>query len=127
MENEELKQEIANNDEELLQEGDKAIIFDEFPILISVDEDGNETYIVQTKDYRFAQFLAMIQNNSNLGLIYNVLKDGLEEEATPETINNLIAFCQLLYFWAIKAVEIDDDFIKNLKGEITNESDSDSE
>ena len=89
MDNEQLKQEIANNDEELLQEGDK-FIFDEFPILISVDEDGDETYIVQTKDYRFAQFLAMIQNNSNLGLIYNVLKDGLEEEATPETISNLL-------------------------------------
>ena len=68
----------------------------------------------------------MIQNNSNLGLIHKVLEDGLREEATPETVSNLIDFTGLLYFWASKAMEIDDEFIKNLKGEFTNESDSDS-
>ena len=101
--------------------------FDELPILISVDDDGTETYLVQTHDYRFAQFLAIIQNNSNLGLIHSVLDEGLNDEANKETVDHLIQFCQLLHFWADKAISIDEETIKLLKGDKENESDSDSE
>jgi len=101
--------------------------FDEFPILISLDDDERETFLVQTHDYRFAQFLAMIQNRSNLALIHKVLDEGLSDEATPETVDHLIQFCKLLYFWADKAYTIDDEMMKILKGDKENESDSDSE
>ena len=102
--------------------------FDELPILITVDDDGTETYLVQTHDYRFAQFLAMIQNNANLELIYKVLENALAvKETTEENVNNLIAFNNLLFLWAKKAHDIDDDFMKILKGEKPNESSDDSE
>lgn len=96
---------------------------EELPILISVD-DGSETFLIQSKDYKFAQFLAMIQNRCSLELINRILKEGLSEEADESGVNNLIHFCGLLYLWSNKAIEIDDDILKTLKGEPENESDS---
>lgn len=96
----------------------------DLPILISIEDDESETYLVQTKDYKFAQFLAMIQNRCSLELINRILKEGLSEEADESGVNNLIHFCGLLYLWSNKAIEIDDDILKTLKGEPKNESDS---
>ena len=50
-----------------------------------------------------------------------------EFEANKETVDHLIQFCQLLHFWADKAISIDEETIKLLKGDKENESDSDSE
>lgn len=97
---------------------------EELPILISVEDDGSETFLIQTKDYKFAQFLAMIQNRCTLGIINRILEEGLSGEADQKSINNLIHFCDLLYLWSKKAVDIDDDILKTLKGEPENESDS---
>lgn len=97
---------------------------EELPILISVEDDGSETFLIQSKDYKFAQFLAMVQNRCSLELINRILKEGLSEEADQNGINNLIHFCDLLYLWSQKAVDIDDDILKTLKGEPKNESDS---
>lgn len=97
---------------------------EELPILISIEDDGSETFLVQSKDYKFAQFLAMIQNRCSLELINRILKEGLSEEADKKGIDNLIHFCDLLYLWSKKAIDIDDDILKTLKGEPDNESDS---
>ncbi len=97
---------------------------EELPILISVDDDESETFLIQSKDYKFAQFLAMIQNRCSLELINRILKEGLSEEADESGVNNLIHFCGLLYLWSNKAIEIDDNILKTLKGEPENESDS---
>lgn len=97
---------------------------EELPILISVEDDGSETFLIQSKDYKFAQFLAMIQNRCSLELINRIFKEGLSEEADQNGIDNLIHFCDLLYLWSQKAIDIDDDILKTLKGELTNESDS---
>jgi len=98
---------------------------EELPILISTEDDGSETFLVQSKDYKFAQFLAMIQNRCTLELINRILKEGLSEEADQNDIDNLIHFCDLLYLWSQKAIDIDDDILKTLKGE-NYEPDSDS-
>lgn len=97
---------------------------EELPILISVEDDGSETFLIQSKDYKFAQFLAMIQNRCSLELINRIFKEGLSEEADQNGIDNLIHFCDLLYLWSQKAIDIDDDILKTLKGEPANESDS---
>lgn len=94
------------------------------PILIAKEEDGSETYLVQTKDYKFAQFLAIVQNRCTLELINRILEEGISEEADKKGIDNLIHFCDLLYLWSKKAMDIDDDILKILKGEPANESDS---
>lgn len=119
--------ENENKEEQKVENEIKMPQFDELPILISLDDDERETYLVQTHDYRFAQFLAMVQNNSTLELIWRVLDEGLNDEANEETVNHLIQFCQILHFWANKSYTIDDDLIKTLKGEKIDESDSDSE
>jgi len=118
-----MDEKIVNNDENIEKEES---LFEELPILISIDDNGKETYLIQTHDYKFAQFLAMLQNRSRLDIIHSLLEQGLSEEATHETVDNLINFCQLLYFWADKAYTIDDEMIKILKGDKENESDSDS-
>lgn len=97
---------------------------EELPILVSVEDDGSETFLIQTKDYKFAQFLAMVQNRCSLELINRILEEGLSGEADQEGINNLIHFCDLLYLWSKKAINIDDNILKTLKGEPENESDS---
>ena len=100
--------------------------FDEFPILVGVNEENDpEVFYVQTKDYRFAQFLQQIQNHSNLELIFATLEQGLGDEANQDSVDNLIHFCQLLRLWAKKSIEIDEDYISNLKGE-NHEPDSNS-
>lgn len=96
----------------------------DLPILISVEDDGSETFLVQTKDYKFAQLLAMIQNRCSLDLINRILEEGLSNEADQEGISNLIHFCDLLYLWSKKAINTDEDILKTLKGEPENESDS---
>lgn len=96
----------------------------DLPILISVEDDESETFLIQTKDYKFAQFLAMVQNRCGLELINRILKEGLSEEADESSVSNLINFCRLLYLWSNKAIEIDDNILKTLKGEPKNESDS---
>lgn len=115
--------------EETLYEKNETVIStkpesEELPILVSVEDDGSETFLVQSKDYKFAQFLAMVQNRCSLGIINRILEEGLSGEADQEGINNLIHFCDLLYLWSKKAINIDDDILKTLKGEPTNESDS---
>ena len=94
------------------------------PILITKEKDGSEIYLVQSKDYKFAQFLAIVQNRTTLELINKILEEGLGEEADEKGVNNLIGFNQLLYLWSKKAMDIDDDILKILKGEPENESDS---
>lgn len=96
----------------------------DLPILISVEDDESKTFLIQTKDYKFAQFLAMVQNRCSLEIINRILEEGLSGEADQEGINNLIHFCDLLYLWSKKAINIDDDILKTLKGEPENESDS---
>lgn len=97
---------------------------EELPILVSVEDNGSNTFLIQTKDYKFAQFLAMVQNRCSLELINRILEEGLSGEADQEGINNLIHFCDLLYLWSKKAINIDDNILKTLKGEPENESDS---
>lgn len=96
----------------------------DLPILISVEDNGSETFLIQTKDYKFAQFLAMVQNRCTLEIINRILEEGLSSGADQEDINNLIHFCDLLYLWSKKAINIDDNILKTLKGEPENESDS---
>lgn len=115
--------------EETLYEKNETVIStkpesEELPILVSVEDDGSETFLIQTKDYKFAQFLAMVQNRCTLGIINRILEEGLSGEADQDSINNLIHFCDLLYLWSKSAINIDDDILKALKGEPTNESDS---
>lgn len=75
------------------------------PLLISVEDDGSETFLIQSKDYKFAQFLAIVQNRCNLELINRILKEGLSEKADQNAIDNLIHFV-IYYIYGLRGLWI---------------------
>lgn len=94
------------------------------PVLVMQDDydvKGKDVmYLVQTRDYRFAQFLQLIQNRSTFDLIFKVLENTFEVTEQPENDKaqeNLAGFYHLMYLWAKACKDIDPNYIPETKGE----------